>query len=141
MSPTDKHQSKLLYATLTFLLRKICFDIRNTYGPGHKEIIYHRLFEKYLQNNKLSYAKEERIKFCDKEGEIMGIYQPDFVVENKVIIEIKSSRFTSFIYDKQLYYYLRNSIYEVGFLVNFSTPRLYIKRIIYTNDRKPFLSV
>ena len=62
-------------------------------------------------------------------------------MEDKLIIEIKSSRFTTRIDEKQLYYYLRNSKYEVGFLVNFSTPKLYIKRIIYTNDRKPFLSV
>ena len=41
--------------------------------------------------------------------------------------------------EKQLYFYMRNSNYEVGFLVNFSTPVLLIKRIIYTNDRKPFL--
>jgi len=39
----------------------------------------------------------------------------------------------------QLYNYLRNSSYEVGYLLNFGTSKRYIKRIIYTNDRKPYL--
>jgi len=38
----------------------------------------------------------------------------------------------------QLYYYLRNSRYELGFLINFGGERLYIKRIIYTNENKPW---
>ena len=67
------------------------------------------------------------------------MYQPDFVIEDKILIEVKSSKVTSVADEKQLYYYLRNSKYEVGLLVNFSTPKLLIKRIIYTNDRKPYL--
>jgi len=41
----------------------------------------------------------------------------------------------------QLFDYLRNSKYELGYLINFASPRLYIKRVIYTNDRKGFLRV
>ncbi len=36
----------------------------------------------------------------------------------------------------QLYSYLRNSIYELGFLLNFASNGVNIKRVIYTNDRK-----
>ncbi|MFC1788064.1 hypothetical protein ACFLZY_02490 [Patescibacteria group bacterium] len=40
----------------------------------------------------------------------------------------------------QLYDYLKNSRCELGFLVNFSGPKLFIARKIFTNDRKPFLN-
>ncbi len=66
----------------------------------------------------------------------MGIYQPDIIVENKIIIEIKSSSYISKLDEKQLYFYLRNSEYQVGFIVNFSTPGLFFKRIIYSNRYK-----
>jgi len=38
----------------------------------------------------------------------------------------------------QIFDYLRNSKYELGYLINFSSPKLLVKRIIYTNDRKGF---
>ncbi len=69
----------------------------------------------------------------------MGRYRPDFIIDDVITVEVKSSQFTTKQDEKQLYHYIRNSRYELGYLVNFSTPSLYVKRIIYTNDRKPFL--
>lgn len=139
MRPTVKIK-KLLYQDLTYKIRKIIFTIRNTYGPGHKEVIYQRLFGQSLKKEAIAFEQEKRIKFYSEEGKLIGAYQPDFVIEDKIIIEIKATRFSSKVYEEQLYYYLRNSKYELGLLINFSTPKIYIKRVIYTNDRKPFLS-
>lgn len=71
----------------------------------------------------------------------MGSYRPDMIIDGKIIVEAKSSRFTNKQDEKQLYFYLRNSKYELGYLINFSTPKLYLKRIVYSNDKKPFLKV
>lgn len=139
MRPTNG-SNKLLYSELTYKIRRIAFDIRNTYGPGHKEVIYQRLLRDYLERAGICFESEKKLKFYSKQGKLIGIYQPDFVIEDKVIVEIKATRFPSRIDEEQLYYYLRNSKYELGLLINFSTPKIYIKRIIYTNDRKPFLS-
>lgn len=131
----------LLYSDLSYKLRGLVFKIRNNYGPGQKEGVYRNLLAEGLKENDIVFEKEKSINIYSPNGKRVGVYRPDFVVEDKIIMEIKSSRFAAKIDEKQLYYYLRNSKYEVGFLVNFSTPRLYIKRIIYTNNRKPFLSV
>jgi len=132
--------NNLLHQDLSYLIRGIIFEIRNNYGPGQKEIIYQNLFKELLKQKNIKYEKEKSISIFSPDNKKVGVYRPDFVVEDKIIIEIKASRFTAKVDEKQIYYYLRNSKYEVGFLVNFSTPKLYIKRIIYTNDRKPFLS-
>jgi GxxExxY protein len=92
-----------------------------------------------FKRDKIPFEKERAINIYTIDGKIIGTYKPDFIIDDKIIIEVKSSRFTTKTDEKQLYYYLRNSKYEVGFLVNFSTPKIYIKRVIYTNDRKPFL--
>jgi len=131
--------SKLLHNELTYKLQGLFFEIRNTYGPGQKENIYNNLLAEALKENKIPFEREKFINIYTPNGKVAGTYKPDFVIDDKVIIEIKSSRYTTRIDEKQLYYYLRNSKYEIGLLVNFSTPKLYIKRIIYTNDRKPFL--
>ena len=132
---------KLLHGELTYKLRGLFFDIRNTYGPGQKENIYSNLLVEALKENKIPFAKEKIINIYTPNKKVAGTYKPDFVVDNKIIVEIKSSSYTTRIDEKQLYYYLRNSNYEIGLLVNFSTPKLYIKRIIYTNDKKPFLQL
>ena len=131
----------LLHEDLSYLIRGIFFDIRNNYGPGQKENVYQNLFKELLEQKNIKYEKEKSINIFSPDNKKVGVYRPDFVIDDKIIIEIKSSRFIAKVDEKQLYYYLRNSKYEIGFLVNFSTPKLYIKRIIYTNDRKPFLSV
>ncbi len=132
---------KLLHRELSYKLRGLFFKIRNTYGPGQKENIYSNLLVEALKERKIPFEKEKSINVYSLNKKVVGAYKPDFITDNKIIIEIKSSRLTTRIDEKQLYHYLRNSKYEIGFLVNFSTPKLYIKRIIYTNDRKPFLSV
>ena len=61
MCPTKKI-NKLLYSDLTYKIRRIVFDIRNTYGPGHKEIIYQRLLSDYLEKESFNFEKEKKIK-------------------------------------------------------------------------------
>jgi len=132
--------TKFLYKEVSYKVQGCFFEIRKNYGPGQKESIYVNLIIEWLKANSIPYEKEKLIKiYSEKTGKVVGSYRPDIVVDNKIPIEVKSSRVTIQQDEKQLYFYLRNSEYEIGYLVNFSTPRLYIKRIIYTNDRKPFL--
>jgi len=137
-----KRESALLYPKLSYLIQGCVFEIRKQYGPGQKEIIYQRLLEEKLVNKGLRVEKEKRINvYSQDSGKVIGIYQPDLLIEEKILLEIKSSKFTTKTDEKQLYYYLRNSQYELGYLINFSTPRLFIKRIVYSNSKKPYLSV
>lgn len=135
-------QNKLLFPVLSYLIQGCIFEVRNQYGPGQKEVVYQRLLEEKLKGKDLEVEREKRINIYSADsGKVIGFYQPDLIVDNKVIIEVKSSRFSSRLDEKQLYYYLRNSEYELGYLVNFSTPRLLARRIVYSNARKPFLNI
>lgn len=138
---TNQHK-KILYKELSYIIQGCFFELRKEYGPGQKETIYTNLLIECLQSKNIAVEKEKSVKiYSSKTGEIMGSYKPDLIVDDKVIVEVKSSSFTTQKDEKQLYHYLRNSKYEVGYLVNFSTKKLYIKRIIYTNDKKPFLKI
>lgn len=69
---------------------------------------------------------------------MVGAYGPDFLVDDKIILEIKAIEILPRKLVDQLFDYLKNSKYELGYFVNFTSPKLYMKRIIYTNDRKHF---
>jgi len=142
LSESKIGERTLLFPKLSYIIQGCFFDIRKNYGPGQKEIVYQKLLEEKIKQKGLLAEKEKRINIYSKDsGKIVGVYQPDLVVENKIIIEIKSSRFNSKLDEKQLYFYLRNSQYELGYLVNFSTPKLLIKRIVYSNNQKPHIRV
>jgi len=135
-------ENALLSPKLSYIIQGCVFEIRKQYGPGQKEVVYQRLLEEALKEKGLKVEKERKINIYSKSsGKVVGAYQPDLIVENKIIIEIKSSRFNSRLDEKQLYFYLRNSPYELGYLINFSTPKLFLKRIVYSNNRKPHIRV
>jgi GxxExxY protein len=139
---TKLHESKILHKELSYIIQGCCFEIRKEYGAGQKESVYVNLLQECLESKGLTVEKEKSIKiYSFKTGKVVGTYRPDLIVNQAIPIEVKSSRFTTKQDEKQLYHYLRNSNYELGYLVNFSTRKLFMKRIIYTNDKKPFLKL
>jgi GxxExxY protein len=130
-------ENKILYKELSYKLQGLFYAIRNDIGSGHKESIYQKALEKELISAGIKFIKEPSIKIYSQKGEFLGLYRPDFLVEDKIIIELKAAERVSKQESARVYDYLRNSRYELAYLVNFASPRLYIKRLIFTNDRKP----
>jgi|SRR3989344_1001297 len=138
MQSTDK---KLLYPELSYKIQGSIYNVANKYGSGLKELIYQKALQEEFEKNNIVFEGQKRINIYSVEsGKILGTYIPDFVVENKIILEIKASPFTTKQDISQQLSYLKASSYEIGYLVNFNTDKLYIKRSIFTNDRKPFIS-
>lgn len=119
MTAQHFHHSKetLLYADLTYKIRGAIFAVYNELGFGHKELPL-----------PVSYK-----------GETVGSYRPDFSVEGKIIIELKATELNLQISEKQLTHYLRSTGFQLGLLVNFGTPQLYIKRIISTSGGNKYV--
>lgn len=128
---------ELLYKDLSYQLQGVAIEVRKQYGSGHKEIFYQRAFVDELNFRKISFDKERSIPiYSCRTGKILCSYRPDLIVDNKIIVEIKALDFLPQRLVDQLYDYLRNSKYELGYFINFGGEKILIKRIIYTNDRK-----
>jgi GxxExxY protein len=136
MATNMSNENKILHKELSYKLQGLFFAIRNELGSGHKESIYQKALEKELKTAGIIFQKEPPIKIYSAKKEYLGLYRPDFLVENKVIIELKAAQFVTKQENARLYDYLRNSEYELGYLVNFASPKLYMKRFLFTNDRK-----
>lgn len=133
----DKNNKKLLYAGLTYKVRGAIFTVYNELGFGHKENIYQKALIKEFETLNIPYKQEVGLDVRYKgDIDIIGKYRPDFAIEDKIIIELKSVEFMPKSYEDQLLHYLKTTGYSLGLLVNFGSNRLYIKRLIWTNQRK-----
>ena len=135
---TDKHE-KLLYKELSYQIQGAAIEVRKNFGSGLKEVIYQSAFAEELKSRNIQFEKEKSIQiFSPKTRKLIGSYRPDFIIDGKILVEIKAVEKIPKMFIDQLYSYLRNSKYELGYFINFVSPRLYIKRIIYTNNYKTF---
>lgn len=133
--------NNLLYKELSYKVHGAAIEVRKDFGPGHKEQLYQKAFGDELKRRNLSFEKELAIKiYSPKDGKFVGAYRPDFIIDGKILVEIKAKKFVTHAEILRVYDYLRNSKYELAYLINFASERLFVRRIIFTNDRKPFLS-
>jgi len=119
----------LIYEDLTYVIRGCLMEVYNRLGPGFREETYKRAVVEELRLKDLSYSREQiiEIKYRDK---VIDEYQLDLVVEGKVILELKAVGEMHPKFEAQLLSYLKASGLKVGFLVNFGSSELYLKRLV-----------
>ena len=133
-TPTDA-ENKLLFENTTFNIRNCLFEVRKNLGLGHKEVIYQKALEIEFKKSGVEFEREKSISVI-YEGEKIGYYRPDFVINNTIILELKSLPFIGNIEKKQLWNYLKGSNYKLALLANFGREKLTIERVIYDTARK-----
>jgi len=126
--------NKLLYEELSYKIRSALFDVKKELGGGHKEIVYQKAVAEALQKISLKFSRETPIPIFYRDEKV-GVYVPDFVVEDKIIIELKALSFVGTTEKKQIWRYLQGSNYHLAFLVNYGPRDLTIDRIVYDKTR------
>ena len=132
----------LLYEDLTYKIRGAAFNVYNALGAGHKEAVYQNALEDEFIKQNINFEKEKTID-VNYRGKVVGIYRPDFVIDNKIILELKALPFVGNTEEKQIWNYLKGSSYKLALLANFGGEKLDIKRVIYDTAREavPTISV
>jgi GxxExxY protein len=130
----------LLYGDLTYRIRRCIFEVDNKIGKGHKELIYKNALAEELSKANIEYKREPSIEI-KYDNKLVGIYRPDFLIEDKVILEIKAKRSLTNEDKYQAFSYLRATKYKLLLLVNFGFEKLEIKRIINEKNNYPRQSV
>ena len=114
------------------------FDAYRALGFGLPERMCANALVLELQKRGLSVVREVPIEVLHL-GVAIGTVRLDLVIENRVVVEVKSAKELDDSHTRQLLTYLKVSPYELGILVNFGpTPQHH--RFIYTNDRKQLRS-
>ena len=100
-------------------------------GPGFNERIYHNALRLLFDQNGLKYETEKgfEISYSDRK---VGSFRADLVVEDKVIVEIKSlSGNIPTIFEHQLLSYLKASGLHGGLLINFGNRSCQVERVVF----------
>ena len=106
---------------ITYLIRKSIYEVYNCLGPGLLENIYEKAMLIELQNQGLEARNQVPISVDYKEIDLEMGFRADILVEEKIIVEIKSVETLNPIHHKQLLTYLKLTNSHLGILVNFNT--------------------
>lgn len=124
---------------LTSRLIAICIKVHSVLGPGLLESVYEEAVCYELDKRDIEYKRQQGIRVKYEEAFLGKGFRADIIVENRVMIEVKSVEYVTPTHYKILVTYLRLSEIEVGLMINFNVSILKdgLKRIVV--DRNPNL--
>ena len=118
---------------LTDRIIKCFYDVYNELGYGFLEKVYQNALREELGLQGLKVETNKKIKVHYK-GKVVGTYFADLIVENTVILELKTTAFHEN-HTLQLYNYLKSTEVEIGLLLSFAkTPK--VSRRVFSNKIK-----
>ncbi len=122
------------YKEMTEKIIAIFYRVYNKLGYGFLEKVYENAMLIEFKKDGVSVTAQHVIHVM-YEGEVVGEYYADIMVENKVIVEIKATKILGIEHEAQLLNYLKATDIEIGLLLNFG-PKPEIKRKVFDNHRK-----
>lgn len=122
---------ELKYADITQKIIGAAFEVHKFLGNGFQEVIYQRALAYEMSQSGLVFAREiEQDIFYKDLDKPIGTRRADFVVEGKVLIELKAIIQLEDVHLAQALNYLKAYKLEVGLLINFGSKSLTFKRLV-----------
>lgn len=120
--------SKIIFPELSYKIMGILFTVHNDLGPGYMEKHYQKAVKENLISKRICFKEQNKI-ILGKDGSI-GFYYIDFVIENKIVLEIKAAPRFSRPNIIQVLRCLKETGLELGILANFARKELIYRRIL-----------
>lgn len=125
--------SEFIYKDLSYQINGIAFSVFKELGPGLREKIYADAFEAGLEKAELSFQREVHYPVTYKNKKITSLYF-DFIIENKIVAELKAGERDFFQAFDQLNSYLKFSKLKLGLIIRFTKSGAKVKRIVNIKD-------
>jgi len=118
---------------LTYKINGAIFEVNRVLGPGFLEKVYENSLALELESLDLEFGRQVPIKVLYK-NHVVGEYVADMIVEETVILELKTVEALTKIHDAQLLNYLKATNIPIGILVNFKEEKATIRRLALNKD-------
>jgi GxxExxY protein len=120
------------YNAITSEIIGSAIEVHRILGPGLLESVYIQCLVFELAARKLRFVTQRAVPIVYKGMPLDGVYRADLVVEDRIVVEVKSAAVLQPIHQAQLLTYLRLLGAPVGLLINFNVPKLTdgVKRVI-----------
>ncbi len=121
------------YSAITEKIIGCAMKVHNTLGNGFQEVIYQRALAIELEKAGIEFAREVEMPI-HYDGREIGTRRVDFLVDGKIMVELKAITGLEDVHIAQGLNYLEAYNLEIGLLINFGAKKLQFKRL--TNERK-----
>jgi GxxExxY protein len=108
-------------------------EVSNELGAGFLEAVYQEAMVLELQERKIPFVAQNPIRISYKGRKLCKEYVPDLICFEQVIVEIKAIKQLTSNEEAQLLNYLKATKKTVGLLLNFGSPKLEWKRMVFTH--------
>jgi GxxExxY protein len=126
--------SQLKHAELTELIIGVFYDVYNELGFGFLESVYRKSLQLALREKNLKVEAEVAVPVFFR-GINVGDFRADLVVNDCILLELKTAETIIVAHEAQLLNYLRATALEVGLILNFG-PKAQVRRLLFDNERK-----
>ena len=121
--------NKYLYSASTSRIINLAIKIHKELGLGFIERIYEKALNHELIKNKIDFEKQKIIK-VRYDNILLGDQRIDFLIEDKIVVELKAVSEINEIHISQMLSYLKTMSKKVGLILNFAKNKLDIKRVV-----------
>jgi GxxExxY protein len=122
-------KNNIVHPELSYKTCGLCFYVHNKLGRYRNERQYADAIEELLKENKIGYVREKALPPSFK-GEKEERNIPDFIIDDRIVLEIKAKPFIAKDDYFQLRRYLVSCNKKLGLIVNFRQKYLYPKRVL-----------
>jgi len=122
--------AKLVYPKLSYTIMGILFEVHNKLGTKYQEKHYQRAIETKLESLGIPYKREAKVDI-EFEGKSLGTFYVDFIVDNKIILEVKKTWKITQDDVKQVLRYLEVTGLKLAIIANFRHKRLEYRRVLH----------
>ena len=123
------NNANIIYPDLSYKIMGAIFEVHKNLGPGFLESVYEKALIEELSGRGMQVETEKVIDLTYK-GKKIEIHRLDLIVDDKVVIELKTVERFSIHHKAQLTSYLKASGYKLGILVNFSKSKAEYRRVL-----------
>ena len=116
-------EEEYLYSDETRQIIRCAMNVANYFGTGFLESVYHKALEEEFRENNIPFSSQKQIPVYYKGKDIHANFYADLIVDDKIIIELKSKERLINADEAQILNYLKATGIRLGLLINFGNKR------------------
>ena len=121
-------KNEVIYKELSYHVMEAVFEVHNALGGGFVESMYEKALAYELELRNISFERQKVVTVLYK-GHVVGTHRLDFVVDGKIILELKAASALTDVFKQQTLPYLKATNMRRGILITFGTQRAQYTRI------------
>ena len=113
-------------------VRQTAYDIHVYLGHGHLEKVYENALVHRLLKLGTEVRQQYPLRVFDEDGTLIGEYFADLLIDNVLIVELKTAKALAVEHEAQILAYLKSAKLEHGLLINFGSPKFEIRKFAWS---------